>query len=168
MRAHLWIATAISLASAGAWAQQHDEKERAELARALKNTKVTLEKGLLVSEPEGKPISARFEVDNGGLELSVYAAKGDQFTDVKVDPRTGKVSKAQEIKGGGDLAEARTQSESFAKAKLSLRAATERAVKANPGSRAVSVTPRVRAGRPVAEVTLLNGSRFKTVTERLD
>ncbi len=168
MRTDSWILAAVCFASTAAWAQQHDEKERAELAKALQKTKVTLEKGLLASEGEGKPVSARFEMQKGTLELLVYTAKGERFSQVTVDPQTGKAGKVEEIKGGGDLAEARSQSEAFSKAKRSLRAATERAVKANAGARAVSVTPSVRAGRPVAEVTLLTGSRFKTVTERLD
>ena len=169
MRGKVWVITGLCVASVGAQAQQHDENERAQLAKALKDTAITLEKALLAAEHEGTPISAKFEVQKGKIELSVYAAKGgDRFAEINVDPKTGKISKVEEIKGGGDLAEARNQSESFTRAKLSLRAATERAVKANPGGRAVSVAPSVRSGRPVADVTLVAGNRFKTVTERLD
>jgi uncharacterized membrane protein YkoI len=169
MKRKVWVIAGLLLASVNARAQQHDENERAQLAKALKDTKITLEKALLAAEPEGRPISAKFEVQRGKIELTVYAAKGgDRFAEVNVDPSTGKVSKVEEIKGGGDLAEARSQSESFTRAKRSLRAATERAVKANPGGRAVSVAPYVRSGRPVADVTLVTGDRFKTVTERLD
>jgi hypothetical protein len=168
VKAHYWILAAACAASSAARAQLHDEQERAELAQALQKTKVTLEKGLLASESQGKPVSARFEMQKGALELLVYTAKGERFSQVRVDLQTGKVGNIEEIQGGGDLAEARSQSEASSKAKRSLRAATERAVKANVGARAVSVTPSMRSGRPVADVTLLTGARYKTVTERLD
>jgi len=56
----------------------------------------------------------------------------------------------------------------MAKAKSSLRAATEKAVKANKGFRAVSIMPSLKDGHPVAEITLVKGEEFKTVSEKLD
>jgi len=41
-----------------AWAQQYTDKEHAELAKALKAAKVSLQSGLQASAREGKPISA--------------------------------------------------------------------------------------------------------------
>jgi hypothetical protein len=46
--------------------------------------------------------------------------------------------------------------------------ATENAVKSNTGSRAVSIYPQLENGHPVAEVTLLQGTTMKKVTEKLD
>ena len=46
--------------------------------------------------------------------------------------------------------------------------ATETAVKANAGSRAVSIVPELKNGQATAEVTLLDGTAFKKVTEKLD
>jgi hypothetical protein len=48
------------------------EKGRAELAAVLKDAKATLEGGLKNSEREGKPISAKFELEDGKFQLSVY------------------------------------------------------------------------------------------------
>jgi len=56
----------------------------------------------------------------------------------------------------------------MAKAKLSLRAAIEKAVKTNKGFRAVSATPSLKDGHPVAEITLVKGEEFKTDSEKLD
>jgi hypothetical protein len=56
----------------------------------------------------------------------------------------------------------------MAKAKVSLMTATETAVKANAGFRAVSIYPELKGGQATAEVTLLQGTTFKKVTERLD
>jgi hypothetical protein len=151
------------------WAQQKgNDKEHAELAKALKGVKTSLEKGLSASESQGKPISGKFEVEDGKLQLSVYTMKGDKFSEVIVDHTTGKVAKTEAITGGGDLTAAKAQSETMAKAKSSLRAATEKAVKANKGFRAVSIMPSLKDGQPVAEITLVKGEEFKTVSEKLD
>ena len=45
---------------------------------------------------------------------------------------------------------------------------TEKAVNTNTGSRAVSIVPELKSGLPTAEVTLLQGTSFKKVTEKLD
>ena len=148
------------------WAQKSNDKEQAERAKALKGVKTSLEKGLSASESQGKPISGKFEVEDGKLQLSVYTMKGDKFSEVIVDHKTGKVAKTEAITG--DLTAAKAQSAAMAKAKLSLRTATENAVKANKGFVAVSVTPSLKDGHPVAEVTLAKGAEFKTAVEKLD
>jgi hypothetical protein len=80
-----------------------------------------------------------------------------------------KISSFQNIRSARlSLALPKAQSAAMAKAKLSLRAATENAVKANKGFVAVSVTPSLKDGHPVAEVTLAKGEEFKTAAEKLD
>ena len=56
----------------------------------------------------------------------------------------------------------------MARAKGSLADATATAVTANLGYRAVSATPKMNGGGPVAGVTLVRGDDWKVVTERLD
>ena len=150
------------------WAQKYDDKEHAELAKALKDAKVPLQRGLTASAKEGKPISAKYEVEDGKLQLSVYTMKGDKFSEVIVDHKAGKVAKAEPISGGDDRAAAKAQSEAMAKAKRSLEAAANEAVKENQGYRVVSVMPALKDGHPVADVTLLKGTDWKTVSEKLD
>src|SRR5262245_22661640 len=149
-------------------AQKYDDKEHAELAKALKGVTVSLEKGLSTSESQGKPISGKFEVEDGKLQLSVYTMKGDKFSEVIVDHKTGKVAKTEAITGGGDLTAAKAQSGAMAKAKVSLRSATEKAVKANNGYRAVSVMPSLKDGHPVAEVTLVKEIGRASCRERVE
>jgi hypothetical protein len=74
------------------WAQQHSDKEHAELAKVLKDAKVSLAKGLTASEREGQPISGKFEVEHGKLQLSVYTMQGEPFSEVIVDHTTGRVA----------------------------------------------------------------------------
>jgi hypothetical protein len=54
------------------------------------------------------------------------------------------------------------------KAKIALLAAADMALKSNSGYRAVSIFPQMKADHPVADVTLVRGNAFKTVTEQLD
>lgn len=145
-----------------------EEKDPAALARALQPAKATLEAGLKASEREGKPISAKFEIEGGKLQLSVYTAKGDTFSEAVLDPASGAIVKAEKITDADDLKEAKEQSAAMAKATQSLVTATEAAVKANAGYRAVSAIPEMKAGHPVAEVTLLQGGTFKKVDTKLD
>lgn len=150
-------------------AQAADEaQERAELAKALTGAKITLHSGLQTSASQGKPISAKFEVDDGKLQLSIYTMKEDGFFEVVINPASGKVAKAETITDKDDLAKATAQKAAMDKAKITLLAAADKALKSNSGYRAVSILPQMKADHPVAEVTLLRGKAFKTVTERLD
>jgi hypothetical protein len=150
------------------WAQTPDDKEHAELAKALKDAKISLQRGLTAGAKEGQPISAKYEVEHGKLQLSVYTMKGDKFSEVIVDHKTGKVAKAEPITQGDDLTHAKAQSEAMAMAKRTLDAAASEAVKENKGYRAVSVMPALKDGHPVADVTLVKGAEWKTVSEKLD
>ena len=150
-------------------AQAADEaQERAELAKALTGAKVRLHSGLQTSASQGKPISAKFEVDDGKLQLSIYTMKEDGFSEVVINPASGKVVKAETITDKDDLAKATAQKAAMDKAKTTLLAAADKALKSNSGYRAVSVLPQMKADHPVADVTLLRGKVFKTVTEPLD
>jgi hypothetical protein len=148
-----------------AWAEGGDE---AALATAMKNASATLQGGLKASEAQGTPISAKFEIEAGKLQLSVYTMKGNDFMEVVADPNTGAIAKAEKVTDADDLKEAAEQKAAMAKAKTPLLSATETAVNANAGSRAVSIVPELKNGQATAEVTLLQGTAFKKVTEKLD
>ena len=124
--------------------------------------------GLSASATVGTPISAKYEVENGKLQLSVYTKEGSGFSEVVVDHTTGKVAKTEAITSGDDLMAAKAQSEAMVKAKRSLRTAADQAAKENKGYRVVSVMPGLEDGHPVAEVILVKGHEFKTVSEKLD
>jgi hypothetical protein len=163
----LLVAT-IGLWSAVGATARAEESNPAALAAAMKNATATLQSGLKASEMQGTPISAKFEIEDGKLQLSVYTMKGNDFMEVVADPNTGAIAKAEKITDSDDLKEATEQKAAMAKAKVPLLTATEAAVKANAGSRAVGIVPELKSGQPTAEVTLLQGSTFKKVTEKLD
>jgi len=138
------------------------------LAAAMQSATATLQAGLRASEAQGAPISAKFEIEDGKLQLSVYTMKGDDFIEVVTDPKTGAIAKAEKITDADDLKEATEQKAAMARAKVTLLTATDKAASANAGSRAVSIVPELRNGQATAEVTLLSGNAFKKVTEKLD
>jgi hypothetical protein len=146
-------------------AEEHDQ---AALGRALQGAKATLEGGLQASEREGQPISGKFEIEDGKLQLSVYTMKNGGFMEVVLDPATGAIAKSEKITEGDDLKAAKEQSAAMAKAKQSLRAATEMALASNAGARAVSIVPELKGGRPVGQITLQQGSSFKEIAAPLD
>lgn len=148
-------------------AQTPGDKERAELGSALGGAKVSLEQGLAAAAKSGTPISAKFEVEDGKLQLSVYVAKGKAFSEVIVDHVSGKVAKSEAITKGEDLKSATAQADVMSRATVSLREAAGRAVKANTGYRAVSAFPVINDGSPTAEVALMKGAERKVVTESL-
>jgi hypothetical protein len=157
----------------GALGQSAPSEGHDTLTQAVRGAWLPLESGLAVSGREGTPVSAKYEIDDGAFQLSVYTWKaddssGDAFAEVIVDHDTGGVSKVDTITDGGDLAAAQSQRAAMAIARRSLAEATAAAVLGNAGYRAVSAMPRLVGGRPVAEVTLVRGDDWKVVTEQLD
>lgn len=127
-----------------------------------------MQQGLAAAEAQGRPISAKYEVDEGHFQLSVYAAQGGKFSEVLVNHATGKVAKSELINEGEDLADAKKQMEACAKAKKSLKSAVDQAEHAASGYRAVGVIPKLSSGHAVAVVTLLKGTTAKTLSESLE
>ena len=138
------------------------------LARELRGAWLPLESGMTMSRSEGTPISAKYDIDNGTFQLSVYTASGDRLSEVIVDYSVGTIAKVDVLTDNGDLAVAHGQKEAMAHATRTLEAATAEAVTANPGFRAVSAIPRLSDGHPVAEIVLINGTDWRLSRARLD
>ena len=164
----LVLVVATGLASAGAGTARAQDDELEAMAAALKDTTYTLQEALKAGEREGQPISAQFEMDDGKLQISIYTTKGDDFSEVVADPKTGAIVKTEKITDTDELNDAADQKAAMLKAKTSLVTAADAAVKENAGFRAVSVFPDLRDGHAIAEVTLLQGTTAKKVTEKLE
>jgi hypothetical protein len=150
----LWTIPAIAAMS---------DKEKAELAPVVAGAKVTLEQGLLTSKKNGKPVSAKFEVENGKPQLSVYTIKdGSKYFEVIVDQTSGEIAKADAITGGDDLTEAKKQNDGMFRATRELREAVKEARRDNPGYNAVSVWSEMKDNHSVATVTLVKDNDWKT------
>jgi hypothetical protein len=142
--------------------------EQAQLAKEVGGVPVSLAQGLTASRSEGTPISAKFELEDGKLQLSVYTDKGGRFSEVIIDHKSGRIAKTEPITKGDDLSHAKAQSEAMAKATRSLEATAADATKENSDYRVVSVMPALKDGHPVADVTLVKGSDWTKVSEKLD
>jgi hypothetical protein len=150
------------------WIQARGETDHPSLpADALKGISVTLEEGLRASEIGGTPISARFEVEDGQLQLSVYVVAGTGYAEAIIATDTGILMSAQKMTDTDDLEAVRAQNQAVRGATIPLRIATEKAVMNRRGIRGVSVVPEIRVGRPGAKVTLLNKGTFTTVWQPL-
>lgn len=138
------------------------DTDKAELATAVSGAKVPLEQGLMVSKKNGKPVSAKFEIENGKPQLSVYIVKdGSKYSEVIVDHASGEIAKAEPITGD-NLTEAKKQSDGLFRATREIREAVKEAKHDNPGYLAVSVWPEMKDGHSMANVQLVKDNDWKT------
>jgi len=139
------------------------DKEKTDLAPVVAGAKVTLEQGLLTSKKNGKPVSAKFEIENGKPQLSVYTIKdGAKYFEVIVDHSSGEIAKADPITGGDDLTAAKKQNDGMFRATRELREAVKEAKRDNPGYSAVSVWSEMKDNHSVATVLLVKDNDWKT------
>ncbi|ODM71874.1 hypothetical protein A6X20_12555 [Bradyrhizobium elkanii] len=148
------------------------DQEQAELANALGGVKVSLQQGFAASEREGQPISGKFEMDEGKLQLSIYTTREGKFFEVIVDHMTGNITKVEPITEGEDLTHAKSQKAAMDRAKAKLADAATKAKGQAKGEAGdvvvVSAMPELKGDRPEATIVLLQGKRFSTASERLD
>jgi hypothetical protein len=146
-------------------AQTGQAEEQAALLKAMSGAKVRLQQGLDAATSRGRPISAKFELEDGKLQLSVYTDKAGKYAEVIVDHTNGHVTKVDAITEGDDLTDAKAQAGALAKVKESLKAATDKAEHDAAGYRAISALPELAdKGGSAVKVTLAKGSEVKTVT----
>lgn len=141
-------------------------KAQAAVAAAMRGAKhVALSDAIATASASGKPISARYEFEDGKLKLSVFVEKDGGYSELFFDHVTGKVAQVDKITGGDDLKEAKAESKASAKAKGTLAAAVAKALAENPGYTAIDVSPVLQGKNPVADITLMKDGRFKGVSE---
>ena len=160
-----FLMTIVSLTMAGLCSAWSAEQDDAALIKAISGAKVSLQQGLTASEREGRPISAKFEMEKGKLQLSVYTEKNGKFFEVIVNHMKGSITKTEPITEGDDLADAKAQSAAMAKAKSDLKSATNRAA---IGSRAVAAIPDLKEGHPIASISFAKRGKLQTATEPFD
>ena len=160
-------AAGILLVTSAASAQA--TKAQAQIAAAMKGANhVALADAIKTAAASGKPISARYEFEDGKLQLTVFVEKTGAFSEVFVDHMNGKVVKTDKITGGDDMKEARDESKASAKVTTTLAAAVTSALAANPGYTAIDVSPVAQGkDKSVALITLMKDGQFKGVTQPL-
>ena len=143
------------------------------MSKAMATATVELDQGIKASASAGMPISAKYELHEGALQLSVYTMKAGapasgQFSEVIVDKKTGAVAKTETITDKEDLTHAAAQNAAMGKAKISLEQAAAKAATDNAGYTVVAVMPAMQAASPVADVTLMKGTEVKKTSVKLD
>lgn len=146
-----------------------DDYNAAKLTRYFNPGNMPLDRAIKASEHAGETISAKYDISNGLVRLSVTVLGGEGFSDMIFDPQSGSITATQPVTDPDDLNDAQVHAKAITKANVSLVQAVEEALKANSGYQAVRVVPVLAAGVvPVAMVTLIRGNEIKDVFERLD
>jgi uncharacterized membrane protein YkoI len=165
----LGLATLLGFAGQNViFADDDDDEGREALIKLLGISKINLQQGLAAGEQQGQPISAKFEVDQGKLQLSVYTAKDGKFFEVLVNHVTGRVLRTEPITEGDDLSAAKEQSAAMANAKTSLQAAVDKTMAESANTRAVRVVPGMKDGHPIASIDVLTYNQVRTIQQPLD
>jgi hypothetical protein len=164
----LGFAGLAGFAGSNAFSAGDEDASQEALIKLLDTAKINLQQGLAASEQQGKPISAKFEVDDGKLQLSVYTAKESKFFEVLVNYETGKVLKTEPIAEGDDFSAAKEQNEAMANAKTSLQAAVDKTMAQSANTRAVRVVPSMKDGHPIASIDVLTYNQVRAIQQPLD
>lgn len=138
------------------------------LAQLLPSAKITLQRGMTVSEKKGQPISGKYQVEGRRLRLVIYTANGATIQEIAVDYTTGNVTQSDPVSEADTLSAAKAQLAAMAKATTTLKEAVVKAEQDFPGYRAVSAVPLLKHQHPFAMVMLVKGTYFKAVPESLE
>ena len=157
-------------------ARAEDARDTQALLEALGNTKLTLADGVRQAAKGGAvPISAKFELEDGKLSLSVYTAeKGlsvppekNVLEELSGSPEDRQwTPKVEVFKDVPHVARSSEQLTLMALGNTSLVNAIARAQKAQPGT-VFSVTPAIRNHKPVAEVLVADKGKVKKIIQPL-
>jgi hypothetical protein len=101
------------------------------------------------------------------LQLSLWRVKDGGISKFNLCPAIRAINEVVDITDPDKIKAATAQKLAIDSATMSLFAATESAVMANQGFRAISVLPMLSDGRPVAMVTVLRPDGFRVVTRKL-
>src|SRR6267378_806397 len=153
-----------------------DSKDTQALLEALGKSKLTLSDGVRQAEKGGAvPISAKFELEDGKLSLSVYTAgKGlsvppeqNVLQELSGSPEQDKWQPTVEVfKDVPHVARSSQQLTLMALGKSSLANIIARARKTQSGT-VFSVTPVMRNHKPVAEVLVADKGKVKKLIQPL-
>ena len=153
-----------------------ESKELQAVAQALGKSKLSLLAGIRqASQGSAKAISAKFELEDGKLSLSVYTAeKGlavpaekNVLQELSGSPEQDKwTPKVEVFRDVPHVARSAEQLAVMSLGRKSLAAVIAEVRKAHPGT-VFSITPAIRNHRPVAVVLLANKGKVTTVTQPL-
>jgi uncharacterized membrane protein YkoI len=154
----------------------HEAEDDHALLAALPASKLDLLNGIVLAERQGAvAISAKFELEDGKLSLSVYSAKKgleldaehNVLSELKLDPTVSDSKPTEEVfSDAKHLARASYHLTLVQRAQLSLSSVISKALAKQPG-RVYSVEPAARAHLPIFHVRIATsaGSRVEVDVE---
>ena len=89
------VLTAVVFSSAATAADV--DQGRAAFAAAFRNVKGTLEGGLKAAGRVGRPVSARFVLEDGTLQLSLWIVKDDEISEFNLYPAIRTINEVMDI-----------------------------------------------------------------------
>jgi len=148
-------------------AEDADEyKASDDLLKVLPFSKHSLDEGIKqATQGTEVPISAKFEMDEGKLSLSVYAVdtKSNVFKEVSgVSDTQAWTPSSEVIKGGEDLEAAQNQWKVLSASKFSLLDFIAKAQKDLPGT-ILSVMPEIEGGKNLCGVRIVNQGKVTEI-----
>jgi hypothetical protein len=174
-RAFSFAAATMLAATWSVCAPAADPKETQALLKALSKSKLTLLEGVQqAAKGNAAPISAKFELEDGKLSLSVYTAeKGlavepekNVLQELAGSPEGEWKPNVEVFKDVPHVARSSEQLTLMALGKASLADVIERVGKSQSGT-VFSVTPVIRNHKPVAEVLVAEKGKVRKVYQPL-
>jgi predicted nucleic acid-binding OB-fold protein len=155
-------------------ARAEDSHDMAPLVQALSKSKLTLLQGVRQAKDHGVVISAKFELEDGKLSLSVYTAEKGLSTpaeknvleELSGSPEEKWEPKVEVFKDVEHISRSAEQLAIVAMGRTSVADLIARVQKAQGGT-VLSVKPMIKNHKPVAEVLVANKGKVTTLVRPL-
>lgn len=168
MRRHVMLAIAFGLATLGSSIARSDDADQAALIKALGDAKLTLPQGIAqVAKGTEVPIEAKYQMVHGKLMLSIYtSAKGfdtatednsfnEYIGDITTPTWTPKKETFADLK---HIARSAQYHALLSMTKVSIPTIIQ---KASAQGTVLAVREKIRGGKPVFEVMVVQGNTIK-------
>ena len=139
------------------------EDEGNALAAHIDEARLGLTQGLKIARAKGRPLAARFTVEDDTLRLAVVIATARDTLQLVIDPVDGTLRKTDAVTDPVALKRMRAAATALTQSAVQLEEAIGAAEQANEDSRVVAMLPTLVKGKAVARATLLRGTELSTV-----
>jgi hypothetical protein len=168
MRRNLMLVVAVGLATLGSSLARSAEADQEALIKALSGAKLTLLQGIAqVAKGSEVPIEAKYEMEDGKLMLSIYtsakgfdtAAEDNSFNEYIGDVTTATWTPKKEV--FADLKHIARSAQYHALLSMTKVNIPTIIQKASTQGTVLSVKEKIRGGKPVFEVMVVQGNTIK-------
>jgi hypothetical protein len=168
MRKGIMLLVAVAFAMLGGTLAWSEDADQAALIKALPNAKLTLQQGIAqVAKGTEVPTEAKYEMENGKLMLSIYtsakgfdtAAEDNSFNEYGGEATTASWAPKKEVFADlKHIARSAQYHTLLSMTKVTIPAVIQ---KASAQGTVLSVKEKIRGGKPVFEVMVVQGNAIK-------